>query len=361
MISGIQQLGIGVSDVRAAFKWYREAFGMDVPIFEEAATAALMLPYTGGQPRDRHAILALNMLGGGGMEIWQYTSRTPVGPDFRPKLGDLGLFCCKMKAIDVEAAFHFLRKKEGATILGGLEAGPDGRPHFFVRDPFLNVFEITSTLGDAAFFQSKKDERGGIGGVFGAILGVSDLEKSKAFYSNILGYDTVVFEKKAEKWRDLAGLDGGFDPAGRVLLRHSEKRRGPFAPLLGPSEIELVQVEGHTPRRIFENRLWGDLGFIHLCFDITGMDEMREKCARAGRAFTVDSATAFEKGFDMGEAAGHFSYIEDPDGALIEFVETHKIPILKKLGWYLDLRKRSDRKRPLPRWMLKALGFGRVK
>jgi len=34
----------------------------------------------------------------------------------------------------------------------------------------------------------------------------------------------------------------------------------------------------------------------------------------------------------MGEASGHFAYVEDPDGTLIEFVETHKIPIIKKLG-----------------------------
>jgi hypothetical protein len=63
----------------------------------------------------------------------------------------------------------------------------------------------------------------------------------------------------------------------------------------------------------------------------------------------------------MGEAAGYFSYIEDPDGTLIEFVETHKIPLLKKLGWYLDLRKRSNPEKPLPRLLLKALGLGRVK
>ena len=47
-ISGIQQIGIGVSNVHEAFKWYRIHFGMDVPIFEEAAVAGLMLPYTGG-------------------------------------------------------------------------------------------------------------------------------------------------------------------------------------------------------------------------------------------------------------------------------------------------------------------------
>ncbi len=63
--------------------------------------------------------------------------------------------------------------------------------------------------------------------------------------------------------------------------------------------------------------------------------------------------------FDMGEAAGHFSYIEDPDGTLIEFVETHKVPILKKFGWYLDLRKRDPNK-SLPDWIIKTLKFSRV-
>ena len=50
VISGIQQIGIGIPDVHAAFKWYRENLGMDIPIFEEAAEANLMLPYTGGKP-----------------------------------------------------------------------------------------------------------------------------------------------------------------------------------------------------------------------------------------------------------------------------------------------------------------------
>jgi hypothetical protein len=75
-----------------------------------------------------------------------------------------------------------------------------------------------------------------------------------------------------------------------------------------------------------------------------------------GHPYTVESGASF----DMGEAAGHFSYIEDPDGALIEFVETRRIPILKKFGWYLDLSKRDNTK-SLPKWMLKTLNFSRVK
>jgi hypothetical protein len=58
----------------------------------------------------------------------------------------------------------------------------------------------------------------------------------------------------------------------------------------------------------------------------------------------------------MGEANGHFTYIEDPDGTLIEFVETFRIPILKKFGIYLNLEGRDDSK-PLPGWILKCLRF----
>jgi hypothetical protein len=130
---------------------------------------------------------------------------------------------------------------------------------------------------------------------------------------------------------------------------------------LGSSEIELVKVEGREPRKIFEGRFWGDLGFIHLCYDINGMEKLNAACAKRGFPFTVDSfANDDGNSFDMGEAAGHFSYIEDPDGTLIEFVETHKVPILKKLGFYLNMRKRNPNKH-LPNWVLKTLRLSRVK
>jgi len=82
-INGIQQLGVGVTDIREAFDWYRKNFGMDIKMFEEAAMAELMLPHTAGEPRSRHAILALNMQGGGGFEIWQHTGKEPTPPRLR--------------------------------------------------------------------------------------------------------------------------------------------------------------------------------------------------------------------------------------------------------------------------------------
>lgn len=54
-------MGVGVYDLREAWEWYIRAFGMDCRIFEDEAEARLMLPYTGGEPRSRHAVLAMNL------------------------------------------------------------------------------------------------------------------------------------------------------------------------------------------------------------------------------------------------------------------------------------------------------------
>lgn len=340
-------MGIGIPNVHEAWAWYRNNFGMDVPVFEEAATADLMLPYTGGKPHDRHAILALNLQGGGGFEIWQYTSRTPQPADFEIKLGDLGIYICKMKCTNAEKAFATF---DSASLLSEkIENGPDGSKHFFVKDPYGNIFQVVESTN---WFNNKNQP---MGGVYGATIGVTDIEKSKAFYASILGYDEVLYEGE-DTFDDLSKLPNGTSRFKRAILTHSKPRVGGFSKLLGQTQIELVQDLSNTPNKIFKDRFWGDLGFIHLCFDIIGMDALKEECEAAGHPFTVDSANSF----DMGEAAGHFSYIEDPDGTLIEFVETHKIPIAKKLGWYLDLRKR-DATKPLPNWMLKALSLNRKK
>src|SRR5436309_863842 len=126
IISGIQQVGIGVSNVQRAFKWYNEHFGIDIPVFEEAAEAALMLPYTGGKPQSRHAILAINIKGGGGFEIWQYTSRQPQSPEFTPQLGDLGLYCAKIKSDNIQATHTFLLSQKVKTV-GAITEDPSGK------------------------------------------------------------------------------------------------------------------------------------------------------------------------------------------------------------------------------------------
>lgn len=348
LISGIQQLGIGVLNVQNGFKWYRQNFGIDIPILDEASEANLMLPYTGQKPHQRHAILAISGKGGGGFEIWQYISRVPQPCSFEIELGDLGILIGKIKTENIWESFSFLNKK-GVAILSEISDNPIQQKHFYIKDVYGNMFEV---IESKEMFGKSHHETGG---VIGAVIGVSNMNTSIKFYADILGYDKVLFDKE-DVFDDLKNLPAGKNKCRRVLLTHSKPREGSFSRMLGSSYIELIKVYDSVPRKIFENRFWGDLGFIHLCFDIKNMNALRTKCAETGHPFTVDSGTDFE----MGDAAGHFSYIEDPDGALIEFVETFKIPIFKKLGWYLDLRKRQPEK-PLPDWMLKTLRFSRVK
>src|SRR5690554_843621 len=349
VIAGIQQIGIGIPDVYKATDWYRKYFGMDIKVFQDEATAKLMLPYTGGKPHDRNALLAMNLKGGGGFEIWQYTSRKPIAADFDLQMGDLGINCAKIKSIDVKKTYEELNAA-GLKVLTSLEKDPEGDFTFFVEDLYGNIFQVVK---GTEFF--KKNTSRTTGGVVGAVIGSTNIDKARKLYSDILGYDVVVYDETST-FSDLKELPGGEKEFRRVLLRHSQKRSGGFSKLFGPTEIELIEVKGREPKKIYENRYWGDLGFIHLCFDVQGMDALKEEAEANGFPFTVDSANSF----DMGEAAGRFTYVEDPDGTLIEFVETHKVPIMKKFGWFIDMTKRDPRKN-LPDFIIKAMQINRMK
>ena len=346
IISGIQQIGIGVENVYEAWDWYRKILGFDVEIFDEAAEANLMLPYTNNKPQRRHAILTMNIKGGGGLEIWEYKSRKPEAPKYDIQLGDLGIFIMKIKTDKIQDAYNNLLNNK-ANILSNISKSPEGVSHFYIKDPYNNIIEIE----ESDQWNLKLDKL--FGGNSGSVIGVSDMDKSIAFYAKILGYDKVIYDKTGV-FDDMIALPGGKKSLRRVLLKHTKPVEGAFSPLLGPSSVELICDTQNSRPKIYQDRLWGDLGYIHLCYDISGMDELREECKAFGYPFTVDSSNSF----DMGEAAGHFSYIEDPDATLIEFVETHKIPVMKKIGWYLNLTKR-DPKKPLPKWFFKVMNMMR--
>lgn len=344
-ISGIQQIGIGIPDVVAAKRWYRDVFGMTAQVFDDAGEAALMTKYTNGKVERRRAVLSLNMQGGGGMEIWQYTSKVPVKPTFEIHYGDLGLYAAKIKSPDVVAAHTALKGYNPGPLL----ETPSHSKTFYLSDPWGNLFQITQG------FDWFKNAGLPTGGVYGAIIGVSDIASALKLYKNVFGIEEVVYDTTGS-FEDIPGQSVSNEQYRRVLLRKHTTGEGAFGRMLGGVEIELVQALQRTPKRIFEGRCWGDSGFIHLCFDTLDMAGLKQKCADNGFPFSVDSGETF----DMGDGAGRFTYCEDPDGTLIEMVETHRVPIIKKIGWYLNLKNR-DRYKPLPNWMVGLLGLSKVK
>jgi catechol 2,3-dioxygenase-like lactoylglutathione lyase family enzyme len=226
---------------------------------------------------------------------------------------------------------------------------PNGQQTAFLQDPYGNQLQL---VPDNSWFKKKANHTGG---VLGTIIGVSNMEESLKLYRDVLGINEVVYDESGI-FEDFKSLKGGDRKIRRVLLKKTQQAQGGFYKLFGNIEIELVQLLEEQGVNIMQNRSWGDLGYIHLCFDTLDMEAFKTKAAAAGYPFTVDSGSTFK----MSDAGGRFSYIADPDGALLEFVETHKVPILKKLGWFINLQKRGMKK-PLPDWMINTLGWGKVK
>jgi len=341
-ITGIQQIGIGTPTLDTAWYWYIKTFGMDVNVFDDAAEAALMTRYTDNKVEKRRAALAINMAGGGGFEIWQYTSKVPQAANFQISLGDLGIYAAKMKSPDVAGLHAHLAKINIST--GPLVQDPAGRPCFWLNDLHGYAFQVVSSN---SWFKPKSALSGG---VTGASFGVSAMDKSMAFYREVLGITEIVYDKSGS-FTDLPDQRN----YRRVLLRKQYTPYGAFSKLLGDIEIELFQLLEDKGRPIFENRFWGDCGYIHLCFDTINMEGLKKLATTKGHPFTVDSGDTF----DMGESGGRFAYLEDPDGALIELVETHKVPIFKRFNLYLHLKKRKSKQ--LPDWMVSLLGLNKKK
>ncbi len=349
-IQGIQHLGVGVPEHAPAWKWYRQFFGLDIPFFNAEAPAPLMDIYTNNSTITKRAAMVMNLQGGCAMEVVCPTSFKATQAKQTFQLGDLGIFIGIVKALDVKKAFESFKQK-GANLLSDIVKMPNGWDTFYVKDPQGQVFQVIPTKHQ---FTSGKHVTNGIAG---CSIGVSDIDAARKLYSDILGYDKVIYDETSnfEDWNNIAG---GNSTYRRIMLVQSNPSGGGFSNMSGDTYLELVEDISDRPKlKIYEGRLWGDIGFVHLGFDVRGMGELGKELDKAGFGFTCDTKNVLS----MGDSTKvHCTYIEDPDGTLIELIEVYKIPIIEKLGIFLNVEKR-DPSKPLPNIMLKALKFSRVK
>ena len=349
-IQGIQHMGIAVSDMDASLKLYRKLFGLDIPFFDAVAAAPLMDSHCNGETIVKRASMVMNMQGGCAVEVVSPTSFKPRRCVFEPLVGDLGIGCTFIKTRDVRAMHAHARAVVGDKCDASLRKTPLGEDTFHVRDLDDNLFQI---LPSSHWFSNSGHPSGG---VMGGVVGVTDMDASFKLYKDILKYDKVLLDETGtfEDWADLPGGDQTFR---RVILVPSNPGTGGFASLMGPTRIELVQAMDRKGRFLFEDRIWADTGIVHLGFDIRGMKPLGTALDKEGFGFRCDSNEALNMG---DHTRVHCTYIDDPDEAWIEMIEVHKIPILEKLGLFLDVQKRPA-SQPLPKWMLHALRFNRIK
>ena len=332
------------------WKWYAEMFHFDVRVLEDESEVNLRQRYTGGEAVRRHACVAINMQGGGAIELWQYTDRQPQALLFDAQVGDLGIFMVKLKCHNIQEYHEEISAK--CDTVTPVVTDPRGLPTFYLFDPEGNCLQVVE---DNTVFI---DEGHYSGGVVGAVVGVSDMEKAMTVYREILGYDELVYDKHGT-FQDWHTLPGGLQGYRRVLLRKLKQDEGHFSEFYGPSVIELVQALDRAPRKRYEGRLFGDPGFCEISFEAVHLRELEDICRQKGYSFTIDSSVEHSL-YNMGDASFHFAVMEDADGTLINFVEIHKLPILPKLNIHMDMTRR-DSSKPVPRFLFHLMKLNRVK
>lgn len=347
-INGMQHIGVAVQDMDASLKYFRKIFGMNIPFFDSVQPAPLMDCYTHGKTIAKRASMIMNLQGGCAMEVIRPTTFDPRKADFQIKVGDLHIFQVHMKTRDVKQMHEHCRNN-GALHVSEIQLNPAQQNVFDLTDLDGNFFRVEPTT------ECYREMGHPSNGVAGCSIGVTNMEEALNLYSNLLGYDEVVFDRSGT-FNDWRHLPGGTEQYRRVRLKQSAPTGGGFARVMGETFIELVQALDRIPARTFKGRIWGDSGFVHLGLDVKGMKKLGENLGAQGFGFRCDSNDALS----MGQTKVHCTYIDDKDGTLIELIEVYKVPIVEKWGVFLNVEKRDPLK-PLPNFMLNALRFSRIK
>lgn len=138
---------------------------------------------------------------------------------------------------------------------------------------------------------------------------VSDLDRSVAFYRDLMGLEVLAEQEKQGGY--LAAIVGY--PDAHVKMAHLR------APASG-HVLELFQYiapEGEKPERI-EPR---DVGTAHLCFLVDDLDAVYRRLVDAGVETFVSPPVLVDTGINTG---GYGIYLRDPDGIVLEIFQPPK-------------------------------------
>ena len=133
---------------------------------------------------------------------------------------------------------------------------------------------------------------------------VEDLEKSVAFYADVLGMRIATrMERQGETINQILGF-----PNAHVKGAFLDKEEG--------HQLELLQYISPTGGRANFER--NDLGASHLAFFVEDLDRFYEETSQRGLTY-FNPPTALRD--EAGKVVRKIAYSQDPDGNWLEFIE----------------------------------------
>ncbi len=139
-------------------------------------------------------------------------------------------------------------------------------------------------------------------GIHHIALSVEDMDRSLAFYRDLLGLE-VAMDKTWEKAGEI----------GDKILRVKDTAARQVMLKCGDAFVELFQFNKPAPAPMAADRPVIDRGITHLCLDVKDVDAEYERLSKAGVIFHCEPQ-------DLGSNC-RTTYGRDPDGNVVEFQE----------------------------------------
>lgn len=310
MIRAFQHIGMGVHDVDRTYAFWRKELCFKMKLNDHTGRDEQMEPIL-GESLEMRMLMAMNVAGGGAIEIVKHTSTEPVEPPAPVQWGDIGILEIGLKCFRLDDVYRALlnRGVEFVTPVRRMNMGKLGSVRSaYLRDPDGLMVQLVEVPGG---------KRARVGGVAHVALGVRDLERAKEFYTGMLGFSEVVFETD-----DLAGPDEV--TGGRKTMMAAVRQPAGMQstlPVLEAGMVKLVRTPDYDGVPTFEGRRWGDIGCMEFALDVDDVKGTFERLV-AGGAEAYHPPTRM----DMGSGSvGSFAYVKDPDGNIVELVEVEKV------------------------------------
>jgi len=141
-----------------------------------------------------------------------------------------------------------------------------------------------------------------IHGIHHTAISTADIERSAAFYRDLLGFEEVFklnWDVGTQVLDDITGLR---DSAARVIMLKA-----------GNACIELFEYESPPPKAGEQRRPVCDHGITHLCLQVSDIDSEYDRLAAAGMEFHCPPQ-------QVGDTL-RATYGRDPDGNVVELLE----------------------------------------